>query len=229
MNVEKVEWDSDFFGYNVGKINVNNGINFNIDLLNFKDYTLIYLFSKIKLENLDSILVDEKVVLNLNLIDQNIEKDNNIVSEFKHFSKFPQLLDLAFQSGIYSRFKKDENFINNEFERLYIKWITNSVVDKKSVVVFIYELDGKILGFVTVDKKTDIQASIGLIAVELNSRGQGIGIKLLNQVKRYLVNNGFQKLSLVTQGDNIPALKLYQKAGFYIEESSFTYHIWNTK
>jgi ribosomal protein S18 acetylase RimI-like enzyme len=41
-----------------------------------------------------------------------------------------------------------------------------------------------------------------------------------------LLKNGFQKLSLVTQGDNIPALKLYQKAGFYIVESSFTYHIW---
>lgn len=229
MNIEKVEWDSDFFGYKVGKINVKDELNYNIDLINFDDYKLVYLFSKFKLQNFDSILLDEKVILNLNLIDQNIENDNNIVSEFKDFSKFPQLLDLAFQSGVYSRFKKDINFVNNEFERLYIKWITNSVVDKKSLVVFIYELDDKILGFVTVDKKSDAHASIGLIAVELNSRGQGIGVKLLNQVKRYLLNNGFQKLSLVTQGDNIPALKLYQKAGFYIEESSFTYHIWNTK
>lgn len=229
MNIEKVEWDSDFFGYKVGKINVKDELNYNIDLINFEDYKLVYLFSKFKLQNFDSILLDEKVILNLNLIDQIIENDNNIVSEFKDFSKFPQLLDLAFQSGVYSRFKKDINFVNNEFERLYIKWITNSVVDKKSLVVFIYELDDKILGFVTVDKKSDTHASIGLIAVELNSRGQGIGVKLLNQVKRYLLNNGFQKLSLVTQGDNIPALKLYQKAGFYIEESSFTYHIWNTK
>lgn len=229
MNIEKVEWDSDFFGYKVGKINVKDELNYNIDLINFDDYKLVYLFSKFKLQNFDSILLDEKVILNLNLIDQNIENDNNIVSEFKDFSKFPQLLDLAFQSGVYSRFKKDINFVNNEFERLYIKWITNSVVDKKSLVVFIYELDDKILGFVTVDKKSDTHASIGLIAVELNSRGQGIGVKLLNQVKNYLLNNGFQKLSLVTQGDNIPALKLYQKAGFYIEEKSFTYHIWNTK
>ena len=176
MNIEKVEWDSDFFGYKVGKINVKDELNYNIDLINFDDYKLVYLFSKFKLQNFDSILLDEKVILNLNLIDQNIENDNNIVSEFKDFSKFPQLLDLAFQSGVYSRFKKDINFVNNEFERLYIKWITNSVVDKKSLVVFIYELDDKILGFVTVDKKSDTHASIGLIAVELNSRGQGIGL-----------------------------------------------------
>lgn len=225
MIVEKVIWDSIFFGYQVGKITIKNRDNF--ELNDFNNFDLIYIFSENKLKNLTNYLVDEKVILNLHLTkDYSLVSDNSIY-EFKDFSKFPQLLDLAFQSGVYSRFKKDENFVNNEFERLYIKWITNSVVDKKSLVVFIYELDNKILGFVTVDKKSDTHASIGLIAVELNSRGQGIGVKLLDQAKNYLLKNGFQKLSLVTQGDNIPALKLYQKAGFYIEESSFTYHIWN--
>lgn len=225
MIIEKVIWDSVFFGYPIGKITIKNRDNF--ELNDFNNFDLIYIFSENKLKNLTNYLVDEKVILNLHLTkDYNLVSDNSIY-EFKDFSKFPQLLDLAFQSGVYSRFKKDENFVNNEFERLYIKWITNSVVDKKSLVVFIYELDNKILGFVTVDKKSDTHASIGLIAVELNSRGQGIGVKLLDQAKNYLLKNGFQKLSLITQGDNIPALKLYQKAGFYIEESSFTYHIWN--
>ena len=70
MNIEKVEWDSDFFGYKVGKINVKDELNYNIDLINFDDYKLVYLFSKFKLQNFDSILLDEKVILNLNLIDQ---------------------------------------------------------------------------------------------------------------------------------------------------------------
>jgi hypothetical protein len=67
MNIEKVKWDSDFFGYNVSKLEITDENILPLDIVINNDYKLLYIFSKTALpdsflKKTNSYLVDEKVI-----------------------------------------------------------------------------------------------------------------------------------------------------------------------
>ena len=115
MNVESLTWDSNFFGYNVGKI-ILTDLCVDINLLQKKavGYQLIYLFSPARIIEFENYLVDEKIVLEMNCTNDHIENETFQLELFdpnKH--DFNALRNLAISSGEYSRFKIDSNFKNN--------------------------------------------------------------------------------------------------------------------
>ena len=63
--IEKLIWDSDFFGYPVGRINIESVQNTDFEHLQFlsKDFQLVYIFSNEALTDERFQLVDEKVTL----------------------------------------------------------------------------------------------------------------------------------------------------------------------
>ena len=53
MRLEKLEWDSNFFNYNIGRIIINENQTLDIPefLSNSKEFKLVYIFSKLSLQN----------------------------------------------------------------------------------------------------------------------------------------------------------------------------------
>lgn len=226
--IKQLEWDTDFFGYKVGHAIIgSDDININDELLKeANNFKLVYLISdkEIKTEIEKLYLVDIKTTL----VKEPLIKEKCIELKIVENTEGneEQLKNLALQSGIYSRFKKDSNFKNNEFEKLYLKWITDSINKKIADTVLIYVENDVCKGFITLKYKENY-AEIGLIAIEEHSRGKGIGLSLLCTVNNLTKDKGLTGIHVTTQFENIPAMKLYKKAGYKIVSKKYVYHLWN--
>jgi len=226
--IKKLDWDTNFFGYAVGqtKINWDDEKSKNALFKEANKFKLVYLVSDKEMNPAvkGSELVDIKTKLRKEV---SIDEDCSTL----HLTEYDggdhgQLKKLALQSGIYSRFKKDPNFTNNEFEKLYMKWIVDSI--KKTVAdnVIVYkENENDYRAFVTLKYKED-HAEIGLIAVDEQSRGKGVGFALLSYVNNLTKDMGLNKIEVTTQFENLPAMNLYQKAGYKIISKKFIDHLW---
>ena len=224
--VTRKDWDSDFFGYEIGTIDISE---FTKDeVLTFKEgsFQLFYLFSTNPIEDArfdySGVLLDLKKGIDAENV---IEVNKNIVIAYSDFSNFEVLKKLALQSGEYSRFAKDPNFKNGEYEKLYVEWIYKSL-HSNLIETYIYSDNNEVCGFITLEK--DIEAfSIGLLGVDYSKRGRGIGKALVNKCISEARKHNQKYISVKTQGDNIPAILLYQKLGFEIVKTNNVYHLWN--
>ena len=226
-----LEWDTNFFDFKVGEIiNQKNSDLELLDLLNYlknENYTLIYLFSKnkincnktpYKIQNVGKKITFAKKIKKINLIDKNI---------MKYDLDYPniELINLAIESGIYSRFNIDKNIEKGKFRELYKQWIVNSVNKKIATEVITYNDGNNIAGMVTLGEKNS-KGDIGIIAVNENYRGKKIASKLITAAEHYFEKQGYLEMQVVTQGNNEPACRLYEKNGFEIDRMEFVYHIW---
>lgn len=235
VSYEHLKFDSNLFGYKVAKINKvqmdKKTLKVVLSELSGDGVKLVYWAinprdarSNLSARENGGLLVDEKITFIKSIGEDEYGKDTRIISYFGHELN-QNLVRLAFQSGEYSRFKIDKNFKNNEFEKLYEKWIENSLkrVIAKDVLVYI---EGNVeLGIVTIGEKNG-KADIGILAVDENSRGKSIGTKLVNAAFSLTKKWGFGQIQVVTQGKNEIACRFYERLGFKIEKMENIYHIW---
>lgn len=230
----RLDWDSNFFGFDVGSI---EGTVFDerdmreIEaLIEENNCTLCYYSTPKELplfalqDNvLDFSLVDRKITYS-KAINPQLEIASPI-SNAHHRESEHKLIDLAIQSGQYSRFNVDKRITTEKFEEMYGLWIKNSLYEDLANEVLTYQLNGEVAGFVTIGEKKN-RADIGLIAVDRAFRGKGIGKLLMNSAEKWCSNLKHETIQVVTQGDNIPAQKLYESCGYEIESEEMIYHIW---
>lgn len=124
-----------------------------------------------------------------------------------------------------TRFFKDLNFDRSKCAELYEKWIEQDF-EFGHVLGFFPTNRSEAGGYVTLSKKSRETARIGLIAVEESQRGCGGGRMLLDAAMKTAAELGAKKTLVATQGTNVPALKLYEKAGFRICDVKIWFHRW---
>lgn len=229
--IESLVWDTEFFGYEIGKVTIKNPRVFNIEKLKAEavGYRLIYIFSESELPHSSLKLVDKKIVFSQKIDSRAIpsSSQNRIQSFDKEIHNINELIALGLKSGVYSRFNGDPNFVNNEYERLYGEWVRNSVNGKLAFDILVSLKSQEIFGFTTISRKSKDLADIGLVAVDEKARGKGIGTSLIKMAILRAQQNNFKKIQVVTQLDNVPAVNLYQKTNFGIEKVTNIYHYWN--
>ena len=142
----------------------------------------------------------------------------------------PHLQAIAQSSHTDTRFFFDENFNRNQSQALYEIWIEKSVMGFANHVL-IAETDGKVVGYISchIVEAQDNQpqtGSIGLIAVAGNQQGKGIGKRLVTLAIDWFLVQGVETISVVTQGRNVIAQKLYVKCGFMPSQLELYYHRW---
>lgn len=224
-----LDWDTAFFGYKVGVLHYEHEQKLPELLDTASNYKLVYIYSKEQLiipylGRYSSKWVDTKIVLTRKT---NISNEIICDAVIRPYSGEDNeaIYALALESGIYSRFKKDGNFRNNEFEKLYHEWIKKSLDKTISEIVYIAYVNGCVAGFISIGKKNN-RADIGLIAVSEEFRGRNIGAFLIEKASQYASLKGLEEIQVSTQGENIPAMRLYSKSGFTIEEKTYVYHLW---
>jgi len=231
-----LKWDSDFFGFNVAKLNTNNiddaQLKATLNELKNKNYKLIYWsvspdnynLNKIAINN-KGFLIDKKTTYSTNFKDKFIADNNPNIIEYTDSVPNQELISLALQCGSYSRFKIDKNFIPNRYNDLYSLWINNSLQKRLADIVFVYTNNNNLHGLITLYSVNNI-GNIGLIGVDDNYRGKSIGTELINSAKRYFFNKNIFIMNVVTQLDNKIACKFYEKCGFKIIKIENYYHFW---
>ncbi len=230
--ISKLEWDTNFFGINIAKMECKSmsekQFHYDINTLKEENVKLIYCVchDKESEEFASKIgkLVDIKVTYCKTFSNKVLPTDSNTIEEYLDEEPTEELYNLAIQSGIYSRFNIDQNLPNYKFIELYRTWIRNSTRKQIASKVLVAKEKNHLVGMITLGEKEG-RADIGLLAVDSNYRGRGIGKSLV-----FSAENEFQKRfnegQVVTQKDNTPACTLYEKCGYTIEKIESIYHIW---
>lgn len=236
-NIIKVlNWDSSFFGFKTGEIQLEN-IHANelqslLEEASKDGYRLLYGKSRPE-DNISNesaiassgLLVDEKITFRKELKELDKKDINQNIIEYTSREITDQLVKLSIQSGQYSRFNIDKKIGKGNFERLFKQWVINSVHKKYADEVFVYKESYDIIGFVTL-KLHSTHAQIGLIAVDENFRGKSIGSALIDKTELYTFENNLHDLHVITQKNNIRACLFYKKNGFEIYKTENIYHFW---
>ena len=82
---------------------------------------------------------------------------------------------------------------------------------------FVYALNGRIAGFYRAARypgRVRHVASLGTLAVDPALHGQGIALAMVTDAIERLKADGIQRIELIVESDNAPALRFYEKLGF---------------
>ncbi len=129
-----------------------------------------------------------------------------------------------------TRFWNDPGFPDADCERLYRAWIENSARGWADAVLVAEAAPGTqdtgaAAGYVTC-RLDGAEGSIGLVGVDARRRGAGLGGALVAAALGWLAAHGAERAEVVTQGANVAAQRLYQRAGFVTREVGLWYHLW---
>ena len=235
-NYKLLNWDTNFFGYKVARLNFahiekNDLINI-LNKLKSEQYKLIYWYvapddtvSNDSAKIIDAKLVDEKITYIKNISNYSSSKIPLNIYSINTSSQNNKLKSLALQSGEFSRFRIDNNFKNNEFEKLYTTWIEKSIKRIIAKDVLVYKEHNNISGLITIGIKNK-RGNIGLVAVDKNARGKSIGEKIMHAAISKFIEWNLKYIQVVTQKANKIGCKFYESFGFEIEKIENIYHIW---
>jgi dTDP-4-amino-4,6-dideoxy-D-galactose acyltransferase len=219
ITITPLPFDSSLFGYPVGKCQLDEFWD-EADFLNeAKEFRLVYIFSRkpVPIHSGCIHLADIRLTFGKEL--RHFESTDILISPYSgELTKV--LLDLALESGVYSRFHTDPAFDQEEYKKLYTLWIKNALENQEVL------LAERMAGFVSCQLSEE-KAQIGLIAVAQNRRGQGWGKKLVRAAEALAFENGARYMTIGTQQVNVPATSLYQSVGYKEIDRVWVYHWWD--
>jgi DNA-binding MarR family transcriptional regulator/GNAT superfamily N-acetyltransferase len=114
-------------------------------------------------------------------------------------------------------YSEEENY-NEKFEGLVATIVGDFVAnfDSAHERCWFAEKDGEIAGFIFLVKKSAAVCKLRLLLVEPWARGLGIGRRLIAECVQFAREANYKKIMLWTQGDLLPARRLYKHAGFRV-------------
>jgi|TARA_B100002003_G_C14146049_1_gene551042 dTDP-4-amino-4,6-dideoxy-D-galactose acyltransferase len=235
---QKREWDSNFFGVNVGYIsclrltpNIEKYIKKfvrkeKIDLLeylcNCHDKESV---SIAEINNYS--FVDIRITFEQTLNNKMIIEESNEFSFRKGEEKdIEKLREIAKGIYKYSRYCYDTNFDRDKVFEFYSGWVEKAILGQFDDYAYILCHNDEPVGFCTITEHSFDAARIGLVGIASNYTGNRLAQYLLNMSMLQLQQKGIKYMDVVTQGRNYAAQRLYQKCGFVTKMTELWYHKW---
>jgi dTDP-4-amino-4,6-dideoxy-D-galactose acyltransferase len=230
----KLDWDSNFFGFGIGRIALNR--------LNKQTATHAKAWAKANhiaclywlCDAEDGASVQAAEQAGFSLIDirmtfeRKVQPDDGAVAapavRVWQTHDLAVMRSLASHSHTDTRFYRDGRFPRERCDALYAAWIENSC-NGFAQVVFVADVEDHMAGYVTCHLHGD-EANLGLIAVDECAQGRGIGSQLTQAFLRWAMQQGVRRATVVTQGHNLRAQRLYQRCGFITASMQLSYHFW---
>ena len=240
MQYTILDWDSKTFGLKIAKI-VQPSLSREelVDIcrtLKSQDIQLAYWPAKAQCANWEISgaelkLVDTKLTYHIDF--SKIDPSINSTRRNVDFEPTPYLnsvsrdamIALAIQSGEKSRFAVDTKFPLSGFHQLYQTWIERSIDKQIAEETLVVVDDAMLCGLITLGNNQSM-GEIGLLAVDQNRRGDGLGETLVSAAQNWFIERDYQSGIVVTQQANIAACRLYEKCGYGLDKTEYYYHIW---
>ena len=238
--VKLLEWDSIFFGFPIAQIQSNTIEEMHLgEIFSFcRENKVRLLQFKCDAHHRPSILLAEKgsfhfadvrLTLHKRLTDlegQNTPLPKRLSFRKGEISDIPALKTIVTDLYTHSRYYFDTNFPSNDVNGFYQNWIEKSVRGLFNDFVWVLCRDNLPIGCCSVSHAGGQMASIGLFGIDPSMTGKGFGSLLMQNVLYSMFYKGLSTVSVITQGRNYGAQRLYQKAGFYNEKMEIYYHKW---
>ena len=226
---QRLAWDSEFFGCAIARVisGVQPSFESVLDWCEAERIACAYLLTPASdietiraAEDSGFRLTDIRVTLERKVADAARAGDVRTVRA----DDVPALAAIARISHTDSRFYADPRFPRSRCDDLYAVWIEKSCKGYAQAV-FLVEQERKPAGYVTchLDGQT---GNIGLIAVHPRAQGRGYGTKLVEAALAFFREQGAERATVVTQGRNLAALRMYEVLGFTAESVEVWHHRW---
>ena len=123
-----------------------------------------------------------------------------------------------------TRFYFDPHFERAKCDLLYETWIEKSFSGFAQAVL-VAEVNGGAVGYITCSLQ-GVESQIGLVGVADKYQGMGLGKQLVEGFLAWSVEQGARRATVVTQGRNLRAQRLYQRMDFLTASFQLWYHRW---
>ena len=233
--VRHLPWDSDFFGFKIGRVNAA--------VLTLEQATELCDWAKAANYRCLYWLADSTEGENLSVARQTNFSFVDLRLELSHpreatsptlptsgwrpakFTDLPQLEAIARATQRDTRFVKDHNFPPELAASLYAKWVSNDF-NQHHVAVTVDAADSP-TGFITYSvDASNATGHIGLLSVGSDHSGRGLGQKLIRLAVNELSTHSCSSIEVVTQGTNVAAQRAYQSCGFKSLRTAIWFHRW---
>lgn len=231
-----LEWDSNFFGFRVGRVRGNTLTKSLIGQveewsLHNKIRCLYFLADS---DNFETTHLAEEQGFHLVDVRMTFERrlktpipSSNQILRPAEPDDMPELERMAHAGFAQTRFFYDSGFPHDLVKALYAIWITRDFKDPLTTVLVAASPESRPLGFVSLRHASGAEeAQISLVGVDEAARGKGTGQALIDGALAWAVQRGASSVIVVTQGRNVPAQRLYQRSGFLTRSVELWYHKW---
>jgi GNAT superfamily N-acetyltransferase len=130
---------------------------------------------------------------------------------------------IAHEAFVTGRYLLDWRLPVELSKRRYARWVRNSF-DHTAQSVIKAEVDGEVVGFFIVERRTDGSVYWHLTAVAPGRQGQGIGLSLWQTMLRRHRAEGATSVRTTISGHNSAAMNLYARLGFSFSAPQMTFH-----
>jgi dTDP-4-amino-4,6-dideoxy-D-galactose acyltransferase len=237
-----LDWDTQFFGFRIARVNghtltpeiiqdldgfcLQNQVQCLYFLSTIHEPTTTFLAEKNGFKWVDIRLTFEKMISGNSDLRTDDVSNKSFTIRLARKKDIAALVEISRNSYIDSRFYFDTNFPRPRAEALYQTWIKVSC-EGWAQAVLVAELDQIPIGYITchIDQEQKT-GNIGLVGVSSQTQGHGIGKTLVFSALDWFSAQRMEKVSVVTQGRNLPAQRLYQRCGFITQKVHLWYHKW---
>ena len=235
--ISKMEWDSDFFGYNIAYLScmhLTENIMYQIErFIRKENIRLIeYLCN---CHDRKSVRIAEEngfsftdIRLTYKRILDGVERTalNGLVFKKATEKEIPRLRSMCRDFYKDSRYYFDSNFGVERIQEFYQNWVEKGVRGKFDHECYCLFENNAPVAFCTLRYHEEKSVNIGLFGVDLNHQGRHLGKTMIGSIFNYLYTRNILRVFVVTQGRNYDAQRLYQSAGFRTHSTQLWYHKW---
>ena len=242
--LRRLDWDSDFFGGSFGVVEGVEPVE-GAGRAAAVEALLAALLDEARVERYDHLILrvpgDDAAMVHgaeragLRLVDVGVD----FVYHFDHEVRRPRpsppgvrpwqesdlaaLQEMAGTVFTYSRFGADPHFTPEQEEAFHRKWITN-LCNGLAREVLVYETDGAVAGFISCAVNGD-EGRVPLVASAATHRRRGAGRAMIDGTLDWFRMAGVRAVFVKTQAGNVPAVNLYERAGFVLDRCELTLSI----
>lgn len=232
-----LDWDSTFFGHRIAHVTVNrlNAGDMGRVMKWCRNRAICCLYFLVNADHLETVrlaeengfrLVDIRVTLEKKLQEvATMETSRSAAVRLSKPEDIPALRAIARRCHHDSRFYHDSNFPKYLCDSLYETWIERSC-EGYADAVLVADLTSQPVGYVSCHLLGEQKGKIGLVGVDAHSEGKGLGQALIGESLTWFSQHGVTEVTIVTQGRNYRAQRLYQQSGFLTKSMQLWYHRW---
>jgi len=236
---EYLPWDSEFFGLRIGRVNGDRLTPALAEAISewCTAQSIDCLYFLAASDDPESVRLAERHGFRLVDIRVTLIRDRGSGSltgfdprppiRFSRPEDIPALRAIAGVSHHDTRFYSDPNFPPARRDALYETWIEKSC-NGYADAVLVAEAGGSAVGYITCKLVGEGggEGQIGLVGVGPGHQGRGLGRGLVEAALGWFDGHGVPHVTVVTQGRNIAAQRLYQRCGFVTRSVQLWYHLW---